>query len=111
MQQVRIKENSWLARIAAGRLGAVRVAMVIGKTIHLFNTTAGEFMAESNWVCHELKHVEQYERHGVAGFLWRYLWETIRKGYFNNRFEVEARAAETDRTLLLKYEIKYHSLK
>jgi len=24
----------------------------------------------------------------------KYLWESIRKGYYNNRFEVEARKAE-----------------
>lgn len=105
MQQVRIRENSWLARIAAGRIGAERVAMVIGKTIYLFHTTAGEFLADTDWVCHELKHVEQYKRYGTAGFLWRYLWETARKGYYNNRFEVEARAAEKDITLLKKYKL------
>jgi hypothetical protein len=105
MQEVRIKENSWLARMAARRLGTMRVAMVIGRTVHLYNTTAGAFMAGTGWVCHELKHVAQYEQYGLIGFLWRYLWETARKGYYNNRFEVEARAAEKDRTLLLKYKL------
>lgn len=27
---------------------------------------------------HELVHVEQYEAHGVTGFLWRYLSEYVR---------------------------------
>jgi len=103
MQQVYIKENSWLARIAAGRLGTDRVAMVTGRTIHLFNTTAAAFLADKDWVCHELKHVEQYEQYGTIGFLRRYLWETAMKGYYNNRFEVEARAAEKDIELMDLY--------
>jgi len=105
MQQVRIKEDSWLARIAARRMGYDRVAMVVGHTVHLFNTTAKEFLADTDWVCHELKHVEQYERHGVPGFLCRYLWESARKGYYDNRFEAEARAAEKDIALFKKYKL------
>lgn len=105
MQAVRIKQDSWLARLAAKRMGYDRVAMVIGHTIHLHNTTAQQFLADREWVCHELKHVEQYERHGIPGFLWRYLLESARKGYFNNRFEAEARAAERDGSLLQQYKL------
>jgi hypothetical protein len=35
MVHVKIKENSWLAHIAARKLRCSQVAMVIGKTIHL----------------------------------------------------------------------------
>ena len=39
---------------------------------------------------HELRHVDQFE--GTAAFPVLYLWESIRRGYTMNRFEVDARA-------------------
>jgi hypothetical protein len=98
--QVRIKENSWVAKIAAVKLRSAKVAIVIGKTIHLHNTSKNEFVSDREWFCHELKHVEQYQRHGTTVFLALYLVEWIRKGYYNNRFEVEARKNEKDLALM-----------
>ncbi|MFT3909961.1 MAG: DUF4157 domain-containing protein [Ferruginibacter sp.] len=89
-----IKENSFLARIAAKKLGKKGVAMVLGSTIHLWNTTETDFLKDEKWVRHELCHVEQYKRYGFFNFLVRYLWESIRKGYYNNKYEIEARNAE-----------------
>ena len=89
-----IKENSWLAKIAAKKLGTKSVAMVLGKTIHLCNTTKAEFLLDEKWVKHELCHIKQFKEHGYFLFVVKYLWESIRKGYYNNRFEVEARNAE-----------------
>lgn len=89
-----IKENSWLAKLAAKKLGTRTVAMVLGKTIHLCNTTEANFLADEKWLKHELCHVKQFKEHGYFIFLIKYIWESIRKGYYNNRFEVEARKAE-----------------
>lgn len=89
-----IKENSWLAKIAAFKLGTKSVAMVLGKTIHLHNTTREQFLQDEKWVKHELCHIRQFKQHGYFGFVLKYLWESIRKGYYNNRFEIEARQAE-----------------
>jgi hypothetical protein len=89
-----IKENSWLAQIAAWKLGTQSVAMVVGKTIHLYNTTKEDFLLNEKWVKHELCHVQQYRHYGYILFIVKYVWESIRKGYYNNKFEVEARAAE-----------------
>lgn len=91
---LRIKENSWLARIAVWKLGTHSVAMVLGSTIHLWNATKEEFLADEEWVKHESCHIRQFKQYGFVGFLVRYLWESIRHGYYNNRFEVEARNAE-----------------
>lgn len=91
---INIKENSWLAKIAAFKLGTKAVAMVLGKTIHLYNTTEAEFLRDERWVKHELCHIKQFKEHGYFLFVVKYIWESIRKGYYNNRFEVEARAAE-----------------
>jgi len=92
----RIRENSFWARLAAIRLGSGKMAMVLGKTIHLHNTTMEEFLANRRWLRHELAHIRQYASFGFLGFLWRYTLESIRYGYAKNRFEQEARAAETD---------------
>lgn len=90
----RIKENSFLALLAAKKLKVKKVAMVIGKTIHLHNTSAEDFLNNQRWVKHELAHIEQYKKNGLLKFLFLYLWYSVKYGYYNNPFEVEARKAE-----------------
>lgn len=89
-----IKENSWVAKIAAFKLGSSQVAIVLGNTIHLHNTTRKAFLDNPKWLKHELCHIAQFQRYGFTGFICRYLWESIRMGYYNNKYEVEAREAE-----------------
>lgn len=89
-----IKENSWLAKIAAKKLKADSVAIVLGKTIHLHNITKASFLNDERWLKHELCHIKQSKEHGYFLFVVKYLWESLRKGYYNNHFEVEARKAE-----------------
>ena len=88
-----IKENSWIAKLAAIKLRSNRVAIVIGKTIHLHNTTKQEFLKDEKWVKHELCHVKQFQQNGYLFFIVKYVWESIRHGYYNNKYEVEAREA------------------
>lgn len=105
MKEVRIKEHSLIAKLAAKKLGTGNVAIVIGHTIHLWNATAAQLLNNKKWLLHELKHVEQYERYGKLKFVASYLYESITKGYRNNKFEVEARAAINDLQLRDKYKI------
>lgn len=105
--RVYIKENSWIAGLAAKKLGSPQVAIVIGRTIHLSNVSRNRFLKSRKWLIHELKHVDQYEQHGFVSFLFKYVLEHIRQGYHNNKYELEARAAETDDTLLYRFEIAY----
>lgn len=93
--QFKIRENSIFAKIGAWKLGTGRMAMTIGNTIHLHNTSRQEFLGDQRWLKHELKHVEQYQRYGLVKFLWKYTIESILRGYYNNRFEIEAREAES----------------
>ena len=92
----KIKEGSVIGRLAAWKLKSDKVAIVIGKTIHLHNTGRSEFLENKQWLYHELKHVEQFKKHGSFSFLFLYLWESMRHGYRNNKYEIEARAAEND---------------
>lgn len=47
---------------------------------------------------HERCHIKQIKRDGRLLFALKYSWWTLRRGYWNNPYEVEARAAE-DRPL------------
>jgi hypothetical protein len=98
--RARIREKSWLARIASWKLGEKQVAMVMGRTVHLANTTREEFLEDKTWVCHEIIHLLQYRQYGLIGFWWRYLWDYVRYGYHQIRFEKEARAGEKDERFL-----------
>lgn len=93
-QHFNIKENSWIARLAAIKLGTSAVAIVVGNTIHLHNTSKMAFLSNERWVKHELCHIEQFKQHGNVTFILKYIWESILKGYHNNKYEAEARAAE-----------------
>ena len=91
-----IKENSFIAKLAALKLNETSVAIVFGKTIHLHNASSEEFVRNDKWLRHELKHVEQFRKYGFVTFICMYLLESIRMGYYRNKFEVEAREAEAD---------------
>lgn len=95
----RIRENSFWAWLAAKRLKSEKMAMVLGRTIHLHNTTAEELLQNRRWLRHELAHIRQVKELGRFRFLWLYALESFRKGYHQNRFEVEARASEADTSL------------
>lgn len=106
MIAVIVKEQSWIARIAARVLKTRRVAIVINRTIYLHQTNCEDFLNNKPWLLHELTHIGQYEKHGTVKFILLYLFESLRKGYSNNMFEKEARDGENNISLLEKYEIK-----
>src|SRR5688572_21611441 len=94
LNDINIKENSWIAKFAAKKLHASNVAIVIGKTIHLHNATRQQFLQNEKWLKHELCHIRQFQQYGFLNFIVKYLWESYKRGYFNNKFEIEARKAE-----------------
>ncbi len=89
-----LKEKSWIAKLAARKMKAHSVALVLGKTIHLYNISPKDFVKSPSLVRHELKHVEQYKKMGFLTFLVVYLYYSLKYGYYNNPLEIEARAAE-----------------
>jgi hypothetical protein len=92
---VRIIENAWIASMAAKKMRSSQVALVLGSGIYLWGTSKQQFLANEKWVRHELAHVAQYEQYGTIPFLCMYMWEWMRHGYYHNKFEIAARAAET----------------
>ena len=91
--EYKIVERSVFARIARMVLKSSNVAMVLGKTIHLSGVDRSTFLKDEGWVAHELCHIRQFREHGFYRFLWLYLKESMRVGYYNNKYEVEARKA------------------
>lgn len=89
----KIVERSYFARIARMVLKSSNVAMVLGKSIHLSGVSRTEFLRNEGWLAHELCHIRQFQEHGFFRFLWLYLRESWRVGYYNNKYEVEARKA------------------
>lgn len=89
----KIIEKSVFARVARMVLKSRNVAMVLGDKIHLSGVDRATFLNDGGWVAHELCHIRQFREHGYFRFLWLYLKESMRVGYYNNKYEVEARAA------------------
>ncbi len=83
--------------MAACKLGCKRVAFVLGSTIHLHNASKEEFLNDERWLRHELCHIRQFREHGFMPFVWKYVIESVRNGYYNNKYEIEAREAENKR--------------
>ncbi len=96
LTNIRIKEKSWLAKVAAAKLKADKVAFVLGGTIYLHNVNEADFLDNEKWVRHELCHIRQFQTHGYFIFILKYLWESLLHGYHNNKYEAEARLCEMD---------------
>jgi len=73
-------------RIAGWCLGQSSVAAItLWRTVWLGDTTR----FDPELLLHELRHVAQFESSRAFPIL--YLWESLRRGYHANRYEVEAR--------------------
>ena len=95
-----IRENSWRAKLAARQLKAAQAAIVFRNVIHLWGVSKDSFLLNLSWTRQEVAHVYQYKKYGFVWFMLLYLFESARNGYYNNRFEAEARSSEEDQTIL-----------
>lgn len=74
-------------RVGGWCLGQATVsAMTLWRTVWV----APGIAPSAELLLHELRHVDQFQ--SSATFPLRYLWESLTRGYVQNRFEVEARA-------------------
>jgi hypothetical protein len=86
---VRVIEHSLFARVHDCDHATTR-----SRRIYL-RGSAAEFFGNPELMLHEYFHVvKQWEPRRLTS--WRYLWETLRRGYWRNRFEIEARAFATE---------------
>jgi len=100
-----IKQNAWIARLAAQKLKTANAAIVIGNTIYLHGVSKDRFLDDPAWVRHELTHVGQYRESGILLFILKYLYQCSRFGYYNAPLEKAARLAEQDETIQQQYSI------
>lgn len=96
MAPFKIVENSALARLARFVLKTDNVAMVLGQSIYLSGVPKEKFLTNKAWLAHELCHIQQFRQYGFFRFVYLYLVESFKTGYYHNKFEQEARAAEQD---------------
>lgn len=85
IDKVRVVEYSWINALHGWPLAVTR-----RQRIYL-RFSAAAFFADTELVLHEYHHVMQQWNTGRLTLL-RYVVETCRHGYWNNPFEVEARA-------------------
>lgn len=85
MDGVKVIEYSWINALHGWPLAVTR-----RQRIYLRYSRA-EFFADPELVVHEYHHVLKQWNTGRLTVV-RYLLETLRRGYWNNCFEVEARA-------------------
>ena len=89
---IRVRRGGLAPRIGGWCLRQVTVAgITFGRTVWL----GKNITPTAELLLHELRHVQQFE--SVHAFPLRYVWETLRRGYHHNRFEVDARRFAADR--------------
>lgn len=82
---VRVYEHSWFARAHLHAIATTRPEKIF------LRGSAAAFFDNPALMLHEYCHVLYQWRTGTLT-TWRYLVECARRGYWNNRFEIEARA-------------------
>lgn len=87
LERARFRRGGLPVRVGGWCLGQASVsAITLWRTIWL----AEHAPLAPELLLHEIRHVDQFET--SAAFPIRYLWESVRRGYVRNRFEVDARA-------------------
>ena len=87
LARARWRRGGLPVRVGGWCLGQRSVsAITLWRTIWL----APDVHPSGELLLHELRHVQQFE--ASAAFPILYLWESLRRGYVRNRFEVDARA-------------------
>lgn len=85
VDHVRVIENSLYARMHFGARATTRRGRI------LLRGSAKDFWNDPELVLHEYFHVlRQWQPRRLT--IWRYLKESVRFGYWRNRYEIEARA-------------------
>jgi hypothetical protein len=82
----RYRQGGLPLRVGGWTLGATTVA---GITLWRTIWVAPGRQPEAELLLHEIRHVQQFQ--ASVSFPVRYIWESVRRGYYANRYEVDAR--------------------
>lgn len=105
-----IKEHHLFARIAAWILHSKQgMAITIGNCIYLHHATMIDLVNNERWLKHELTHVLQFQSNNIIGFIYYYIKESIRNGYKNNKYEIEAKKQELQPFIKIGYEVYFYN--
>jgi hypothetical protein len=86
LERVRWRRGGLPVNVAGWFLGQRSAAAItLWGTVFL----APSVLLEAELLLHEFRHVQQFE--ASVAFPLRYLWESATRGYFANRYEVDAR--------------------
>ncbi|HEY2377209.1 MAG TPA: DUF4157 domain-containing protein [Gemmatimonadaceae bacterium] len=86
LEGVRWRRGGIPVNVAGWFLGqGSAAAITLWRTVFLSPSVS----PDDELLLHEFRHVQQFE--ASLTFPLRYLWESARRGYFANRFEVDAR--------------------
>lgn len=87
LRSARYRRGGLPPRVGGWALGRRTVAgITLWRTVFLGRDTP----ISAELLLHELRHVQQFG--ASRAFPIRYLWESVRRGYSRNRFELDARA-------------------
>jgi hypothetical protein len=87
------KYNHWIAKIFGKLNRSNSYAVTFGQTAY-YSVSEEEVLKSPKWIKHENRHKEQYAEYGFFKFLVKYIYYSIRYGYEDNPFEIDARKAE-----------------
>ena len=103
VDHVRVIEHSLYARLHVGARATTRRNRI------LLRDSAVAFWSDPDLVLHEYFHVIRQWQTGRLT-IWRYLVEALRRGYWLNRFEIEARQFAATHSTQLALALKDRSL-
>lgn len=83
---IRLRRGGLMPRLGGWCLGQ---SCVSGITFWRWVWLGPNAAATAELLLHELRHVHQFQ--ALRAFPLRYIWESVRRGYLMNRFEVDAR--------------------
>ena len=86
LRSARYRVGGLPLRIGGWSLGATTVS---GITLWRTIWVVPDAKWEAELLLHEIRHVQQFQ--ASASFPFQYIWESLRRGYHANRFEVDAR--------------------
>ena len=94
LRDARYRTGGLPLRVGGWTLGTSTVSgITLWRTIWL--TPGAE--CEAELLLHEIRHVQQFQ--ASVSFPMRYIWESLRRGYYQNSFEVDARQYASTRVV------------